>query len=179
MKSHLIAISIGPVQDFIAAARRTRDLWFGSHMLSEIAKAAALAVHNAGGELIFPHPGSREKLSPETDFTVANIILAETNDPQTVRENAEISSPRILALVCSRGARKAGDMVRERGQKEQTRRRGEFLFRWTPVSPERYKAALERVMRRCRTEKTVGISRLSPARPVFRSRPLTVCGKQF
>ncbi len=47
MKSHLIALSIGPVQDFIAAARRTRDLWFGSHMLSEIAKAAALAVHNA------------------------------------------------------------------------------------------------------------------------------------
>jgi len=25
MSSHLLAISIGPVQDFIAAARRTRD----------------------------------------------------------------------------------------------------------------------------------------------------------
>ncbi|MCI5150049.1 MAG: hypothetical protein D3916_11790, partial [Candidatus Electrothrix sp. MAN1_4] len=37
----LISLSIGPVQDFISAALRTRDLWFGSHMLSEVSKAAA------------------------------------------------------------------------------------------------------------------------------------------
>lgn len=51
---HLMLVSIGPVQDFIAAARRTRDLWFGSHILSEIARGAALAAANGGGELIFP-----------------------------------------------------------------------------------------------------------------------------
>lgn len=28
--TYLLAIRIGPVQEFIAAARRTRDLWFGS-----------------------------------------------------------------------------------------------------------------------------------------------------
>jgi CRISPR-associated protein Cmr2 len=41
MTDYLLALSIGPVQNFIAAARRTRDLWFGSHVLSEISKAAA------------------------------------------------------------------------------------------------------------------------------------------
>jgi len=147
MKSHLIALSIGPVQDFIAAARRTRDLWFGSHMLSEIAKAAALAVHNAGGELIFPHPGSREKLSPETDFTVANIILAETNDPQTVRENAEKAARESWLSFAHEAREKAGDMVREEVWKEQLGDVVEFYSAWTPVSPERYKAARERVMR--------------------------------
>ncbi|MDI9601475.1 MAG: type III-B CRISPR-associated protein Cas10/Cmr2, partial [Acidobacteriota bacterium] len=39
--SHLLAISIGPVQDFIAAARKTRDLLNGSELLSTIATAIA------------------------------------------------------------------------------------------------------------------------------------------
>ena len=54
MTSHLVSISIGPVQDFIAQARRSRDLWFGSHILSEISRAAAKAVAERGGKLIFP-----------------------------------------------------------------------------------------------------------------------------
>lgn len=33
----LLALSIGPVQDFIAAARTTSDLWAGSHLLSRLA----------------------------------------------------------------------------------------------------------------------------------------------
>ncbi|MDO3411201.1 type III-B CRISPR-associated protein Cas10/Cmr2 [Saccharibacillus sp. CPCC 101409] len=50
----LILFSIGPVQEFIAQARRTRDLWFGSHLLSELAKAGAEALREAGGDLIYP-----------------------------------------------------------------------------------------------------------------------------
>ncbi|GIU76986.1 MAG: hypothetical protein KatS3mg005_0224 [Bryobacteraceae bacterium] len=33
----LLALSIGPVQSFIAAARKTEDLWAGSHLLSRLA----------------------------------------------------------------------------------------------------------------------------------------------
>ena len=78
--NYLLQISVGPVQDFIAAARRTRDLWFGSMMLSEIAKAVALDVKNNGGKLIFPAPSSDDDLLPESDLSVANVILAEFND---------------------------------------------------------------------------------------------------
>ena len=77
--NYLLQISVGPVQDFIAAARRTRDLWFGSMMLSEIAKAVALDVKNNGGKLIFPAPSSDDDLLPESDLSVANVILAEFN----------------------------------------------------------------------------------------------------
>jgi CRISPR-associated protein Cmr2 len=38
MTSHLLQLSVGPVQELIAAAQRTRDLWFGSFLLSEISK---------------------------------------------------------------------------------------------------------------------------------------------
>lgn len=36
-RAALLAVSIGPVQSFIAAARKTEDLWAGSHLLSRLA----------------------------------------------------------------------------------------------------------------------------------------------
>lgn len=77
---YLLAISIGPVQEFIASARRSRDLWFGSWLLSELSKAAALAiVQNSGGDLaslVFPAPASIAALSPsDNTLSVANKIV--------------------------------------------------------------------------------------------------------
>ena len=37
--TYLVNIAIGPVQEFIASARRSRDMWFGSWLLSELSKA--------------------------------------------------------------------------------------------------------------------------------------------
>lgn len=88
MTTYLYVLSIGPVQDFIAAARRTRDLWFGSFLLSEISKAAAKKIDDEKGQLIFPSLDS-EKLKPyvlKSDNlpdapNVANIILAKLTLP--------------------------------------------------------------------------------------------------
>ena len=60
MTDYLLAIAIGPVQSFIAAARKTRDLWFGSDLLSNIAKQVTQEVQARCAErgymsaLIFP-----------------------------------------------------------------------------------------------------------------------------
>ncbi len=54
MTAHLLLVTLGPVQDFIAQARRTRDLWYGSHLLSELGRAAARALVGGGAQLIFP-----------------------------------------------------------------------------------------------------------------------------
>jgi CRISPR-associated protein Cmr2 len=71
------------VQEFIAAARRTRDLWFGSYLLSEISRAVAQSVEADGGQLIFPASSAAEN--------VANVILAElsTGDPKAVAAKAK------------------------------------------------------------------------------------------
>ncbi|MFH0988532.1 MAG: type III-B CRISPR-associated protein Cas10/Cmr2 [bacterium] len=75
---YLLTLSIGPVQDFIASARRTRDLWFGSWLLSEISKAAAKKIRDDKGVLIFPSPPHLEKdLQPDSDFSVVNKLLAQ------------------------------------------------------------------------------------------------------
>lgn len=71
-------VAIGPVQDFIASARRSRDLWYGSWLLSELSKAAAhtLAQRFGHQSLIFPAPNSMDELSPESDINVANKVAA-------------------------------------------------------------------------------------------------------
>jgi CRISPR-associated protein Cmr2 len=46
--------TLGPVQGFVAQARRTRDFWAGSFILSYLAGHAMLAILEARGELVLP-----------------------------------------------------------------------------------------------------------------------------
>jgi len=52
---HLFLVQIGPVQSFIAAGRRTQDLYVGSRMLSQLASAGFRAAKDSSGfKPIFP-----------------------------------------------------------------------------------------------------------------------------
>lgn len=83
--SYLLIISIGPVQEFIASARRSRDLWFGSWLLSELSKAAAhRVVTEQAGDLnclIFPRPETNDDLKEDSAFNVVNKIVALIDKP--------------------------------------------------------------------------------------------------
>lgn len=80
--------SIGPVQDFIQTARTSRDLWFGSWMLSELSKAAAKALQEH--KLIFPAPKERGDLEPRSEMDVTNKVVAlVSGDPKTLGEVVE------------------------------------------------------------------------------------------
>lgn len=52
----LLAVSLGPVQDFIAAARSTSDLWAGSHLLARLSWEAMRVICEALGPeaILFP-----------------------------------------------------------------------------------------------------------------------------
>lgn len=88
--NYLVLVQIGPVQDFIASARRTRDLAFGSWFLSELSRAAAheIVAQNGLSSLIFPAPARKEMLEPKSgDFVVPNKIIAVVQQsPQTLGE---------------------------------------------------------------------------------------------
>jgi CRISPR-associated protein Cmr2 len=87
MSRYLLLVTLGPVQDFIAAARRTRDLWYGSHLLSELGRAAARELVNGGAALVFPAlvKGDLEleacpsplRASGVQPLSVANKLIAE------------------------------------------------------------------------------------------------------
>lgn len=83
MTDYLVAISIGPVQSLIEAGRRAQDLWCGSWLLSEVARAVALKLHQTqNGCLIFPNPEHPEaellpqSSSDEPRANIANVIRA-------------------------------------------------------------------------------------------------------
>jgi CRISPR-associated protein Cmr2 len=90
---HLVVFHVGPVQEFISSARRSRDLWFGSWLLSELSKAAAEEIVDQNGgdaewSLIFPAPQSLVELRCE-EFNAANRIVARTRkDPAELGEAA-------------------------------------------------------------------------------------------
>lgn len=61
MSEHILHISIGPVQGFVAQARRTRDLWAGSFLLSWMSGQLMAAVLRRDGEIVFPAVGTKDK----------------------------------------------------------------------------------------------------------------------
>lgn len=49
-------LTLGPVQSFVAQARRTRDFWAGSFLLSWLSSVAMAEVEHQGGQVNFPIP---------------------------------------------------------------------------------------------------------------------------
>lgn len=87
---HVLIVTLGPVQDFIAAARRSRDLWFGSWLLSDLSKATAEAMALECGVESLVFPGVKDLSELRSDrLSVANKIVVrvpEGKDPATVAE---------------------------------------------------------------------------------------------
>ncbi|NOZ51789.1 MAG: type III-B CRISPR-associated protein Cas10/Cmr2 [Gammaproteobacteria bacterium] len=155
MSAYLLAISVGPVQDFIAAARRTRDLWFGSYLLSEISKAVALTVHEklqgTEGQLIFPAPENPTlELEKQSDLNVANIILVELQqqDPKSLSNDARQAAIQCWRTFADDALRKAAEFVDTDVWNQQIDDVLEFYSAWVPLpSTADYASARRRVMR--------------------------------
>ena len=85
MAQYVFIFSLGPVQSFIAEARRTQDLYAGSYMLAQLARAAAQA---AGGKLVYPAPDVLT--NPEAG--VPNKFVTIVDDPKDAAQNAQRSA---------------------------------------------------------------------------------------
>ncbi|MFQ3588232.1 MAG: type III-B CRISPR-associated protein Cas10/Cmr2 [Fimbriimonadaceae bacterium] len=122
--TQLIAISVGPVQDFIAAARRTNDLYAGSELLSRIATEAARTAESLGAKLIFP---------ADPDADAANKILAEfSGDPKPALEKIRRDAEGVLRDEWRQVAERYGKhLAVERGDK-QVAGFLEFFAAWYP-----------------------------------------------
>lgn len=153
--STLLLISVGPVQEFIASARKLRDLWFGSYLLSELSKTVARTLAHQGAELIFPAPASLEDLAKRSSLVVANKILAIVPDA-TAAEKAQLAAKEAwrahldclgietVTEIDKRFGRKVGvDATRFNAQMADY---GEFFAVWAPVeSMDKYHLARARV----------------------------------
>lgn len=150
MSRHLLRVTVGPVQDFIRQARRTRDLWFGSHILSELARAGARALVEAGAELVFP---PLDRGDPELEpcdgvfrkdgrpvAPLANELLAvlpEGADPaETARRVREAIFQRWRGIAAEVKRNCPGLLAPgiDRVWQEQIETAPEFLASWAPLA---------------------------------------------
>ncbi|MFK0571213.1 type III-B CRISPR-associated protein Cas10/Cmr2 [Endozoicomonas sp.] len=103
MANKYFHFTLGPVQGFVAQARRTRDFWAGSFLLSWLSGTAMIAVQKQGGNIQFPIPakdylgwleGNGKGHPPEQGaipnrFKVMSAEVPEDFDPQRVVETIQ------------------------------------------------------------------------------------------
>ena len=64
MNKRILHFSLGPVQGFVAQARRTRDFWAGSFLLSYLSGRAMDHIIQNGGEVVFPSVKDERRTRP-------------------------------------------------------------------------------------------------------------------
>ena len=82
MSEHTLHISIGPVQGFVAQARRTRDLWSGSFLLSWMSGQLMAGVLRQSGKIIFPSVGTKDKPTEPMLAAILGKPLPENPHPK-------------------------------------------------------------------------------------------------
>jgi CRISPR-associated protein Cmr2 len=160
MSQHVLLFHLGPIQDFIAQARRTRDLWFGSHVLSEVSRAAARAMAACPGTtLIFPalehgdaslapHPEVRREQG-DPPYSVANKIVAlvEAGDPGDVARSGRAAAHEHL-LALGRKVLRARDALVDPAARDTAEEQLATLLEvravWAPIDQAGYAAARQR-----------------------------------
>ena len=81
MSKAVFIFTFSPVQLFIAEARRAADLFTGSQILVQLAKASAEAIQKAGGQLIYPSELTDDipnKLVAQIEWEKTHSVVQET-----------------------------------------------------------------------------------------------------
>lgn len=86
MKRFMLVFTLGPVQSFIMSARKTRDLWAGSFLLSKLMEAAMEGIVDDA----FVFPGAREIEADIPDLPNKYITIFDTfEEAQKVARQSE------------------------------------------------------------------------------------------
>lgn len=137
MTRFLLALSIGPVQEFIAAARKTADLYAGSQVLLEVVRAAVTALPAEG--LIFP-------ASAESDGANKILVVVE-GDAAGHAQRAELAAQAKLLELWAGYIRDIRGDIDEARATMQLEHFLEVYAAWVPLTddPQQYAQARRRV----------------------------------
>jgi CRISPR-associated protein Cmr2 len=162
---YLLTLSIGPVQDFIAAARRTADLQAGSQLLQQLAMHLAQHIQGKGGTLIFPASAQQ----PGPNKVVATI---ETDDPAAFAQQLrEVAVQWLWQQWQSARERINSVPLDDHLAEEQIKHFLEFYAAWVPLNGD-YAQARHQAERLLAGRKALRDFRQVPCRPGRPKSPL-------
>lgn len=108
MTDAILIFTFSPVQSFIAEARRAADLFVGSQILVQLARAAGKAIQTQGGELIYPAPEALDKAESDVpNKLVARVpwesVQAVTSEAQNalLSEWGKLAASARTTLMCN------------------------------------------------------------------------------
>ena len=106
--NYLLHISIGPVQEFIADARKVKDLWIGSQLLSHMTRAALEPFRtDKRCEVILPSAThiTQNKGTEYACLPNRALILVHCNDEETLRSLVKKSKDKVKKLRLEDGVK--------------------------------------------------------------------------
>lgn len=95
MSKYRLSFTIGPVQSFVAQARRTRDLWTGSWLLSLLSESSLIATEKLDGRAIIPHRGEYHKQLTSIRSAIGGIpnrFEVEFDSEKTAKQAGEAAT---------------------------------------------------------------------------------------
>lgn len=172
MTQTMLVFSVGPVQGFIASARKTEDLWAGSYILSYLTSVAIAALQEEAGkqgvavEIVFPAEvqGRRKRKKDRAVASFPNrfmaMVKASAGSAAEIAERARVTVYNELAVMAER----AVDMVFGRLEpekvtrlkviaREQVRSLFEVFWSLEPYDESDYSGARLRLERRLAASK--------------------------
>ncbi|AET60501.1 hypothetical protein HPL003_18795 [Paenibacillus terrae HPL-003] len=153
----MMMFSIGPVQEFIAQARRTRDLWFGSHLLSELSIAGARKFTELGGRLVFPVMVPVANSEQVEKMSAPNKILGliNTDQPSSIAWQVRRAITGKWKEYARAAEEKIGRIINIRTWDRQVSDLLEFQAAWTVMQGLNYDKALGRTEQLLAARKTL------------------------
>ncbi len=103
ISQHLFLFTIGPVQSFIAQARKTQDLYAGSRILSELIKTAIDTIGR--DKVVFPYANYKTDKEWDAVESLPNrfvAILESDTEAQTLGESAKTAVETKWAAIAQR-----------------------------------------------------------------------------
>ncbi len=94
MTEYMLMYSVGPVQTFITQARKTRDLWQGSFLLSKL-MSAAMTVDKSSTQVALPLVFPESPVVNDTISNIPNKFVAVFDDPEQARTAARECTKRL------------------------------------------------------------------------------------
>lgn len=139
MKEHLFIFTVSPVQKFIAQARKARDLYAGSQILSELTSAALKELQHlpeGGQEVIFPDSGIENGFGRIGGLPNRIVAILKTDSPQTVPLNVERAVRNRLKSIAEEAYNSKFSIQDKLGKKFVAQIEDYFYYNWVITSVE-------------------------------------------